>query len=544
MSDETLRNHHDGWDLPVDLYEIQGVYDPMQFAVRLHPDVQAKLSTTVRGVYKGNRVDTSVALAFGTYFHETIHWWQHIGSTLGLILSLCYPAQAHVNYPHLRRLLDLIGPVKSLRSFKALAGQITPNAESELNIALNNWHDIEHCRRIALRPEFAEVITRHEYFESIGHGYSITWASCVGVIAGSADRHFAMLPNVDNWEDPFDDLDEHRVEGYHHKSRVVLVSTGARAIFEGQARFSQLQYLHFSSGTKPEWDVFRSLGMLSGEYIAAFEHFLALIDETWPPSVGSPAVALFLAICDIAINPGEGFPFDIRRFETFIEDVDPGFRFFRLSTATRARKSDLMNAVADFSRAGYLHVAKVLSAALHWRSPIEICQRIANWPRLSPEAAAIAKEDVTFQYGERNLPIRVFTGRFMTFQRNKLEYPEFFVWPGAYASGGANVPLAGEIVQDLFAQHEPLFIVAPNEEIRPALIVGRKRDDIQNMFNAFYTWTVSYDLVRQWHVADGPFEIDFGWINPNKPTAEMKKWASRIFEQFYGCSPAAFRSAV
>jgi hypothetical protein len=32
--------------------------------------------------------------AMSTYLHETIHWWQHVGNTAGLFLSLTYPVQA------------------------------------------------------------------------------------------------------------------------------------------------------------------------------------------------------------------------------------------------------------------------------------------------------------------------------------------------------------------------------------------------------------------------------------------------------------------
>ncbi|CDK71709.1 hypothetical protein [Klebsiella pneumoniae IS22] len=43
------------------------------------------------------------------FFHETIHWWQHVGSVSGIILSLCYPAQIHINHVHLKDLLKKWG---------------------------------------------------------------------------------------------------------------------------------------------------------------------------------------------------------------------------------------------------------------------------------------------------------------------------------------------------------------------------------------------------------------------------------------------------
>ena len=59
----------------------------------------------------------------------------------------------------------------------------------------------------------------------------------------------------------------------------------------------------------------------------AFEIFLKLSDSKWPESIDSPLVGLFLAVCDMTINAGEGFPLPVLSPETFIIDNDPGWRF-------------------------------------------------------------------------------------------------------------------------------------------------------------------------------------------------------------------------
>jgi hypothetical protein len=93
MLETTPLLHNDGWEFPADLREVRGVYQPMQFAVHVHPELQAKLSIVTRGIYSGGEIPGDVVYAFSTYFHETLHWWQHVGSTLGLLLSLSYPYQ-------------------------------------------------------------------------------------------------------------------------------------------------------------------------------------------------------------------------------------------------------------------------------------------------------------------------------------------------------------------------------------------------------------------------------------------------------------------
>jgi hypothetical protein len=65
------------------------------------------------GICSGGQ-DFALLDAFSTYFHETIHWWQHIGSTTGLLLSLSPILQTHINYEYLKSVLQNIGPRKPL----------------------------------------------------------------------------------------------------------------------------------------------------------------------------------------------------------------------------------------------------------------------------------------------------------------------------------------------------------------------------------------------------------------------------------------------
>jgi hypothetical protein len=66
-----------------------GLYNPFQFVLRLSPEVHRKIEAIPSGLIHGH-VDFEGLQAYSTYLHETIHWWQHIGSTTGLLLSLSY----------------------------------------------------------------------------------------------------------------------------------------------------------------------------------------------------------------------------------------------------------------------------------------------------------------------------------------------------------------------------------------------------------------------------------------------------------------------
>ena len=64
-----------------------GQYSTLRFVLRLSPQIHRILAATPAGIYDRSQISFEQVQAFSTYLHETIHWWQHIGSTAGLILS-------------------------------------------------------------------------------------------------------------------------------------------------------------------------------------------------------------------------------------------------------------------------------------------------------------------------------------------------------------------------------------------------------------------------------------------------------------------------
>ena len=124
------------------ILDAKGSYNTLDFVVRLRPDVHRALKE------HGNNLDFvqvrswDAIQAFSTYLHETVHWWQHCGTTAGLMLSFLQPAHAHLNKKLLDELLGRFGPVKPLR---VLAANLLESDKQDgaLNSVLNNWHDLE-----------------------------------------------------------------------------------------------------------------------------------------------------------------------------------------------------------------------------------------------------------------------------------------------------------------------------------------------------------------------------------------------------------------
>ena len=198
------------------------------------------------------------------------------------------------------------------------------------------------------------------------------------VLATTLDQTLRVFPDPRGWENEFATLRTRKEEGYYWGSDVAITQIGANQIFEGQARFAQLQYLYFASGGKLAWNDVRSMGMLKGIYGEAFESFLHLTELGWPPRIDHPVVALFLLVCDIAMNPGAGFPMPLRVFTTFHTRCRSGLSFpFPLQHNRATARSRANNQTV--SRAEYAEVSRHLPGALFIDSPLAIAATVTRW---------------------------------------------------------------------------------------------------------------------------------------------------------------------
>jgi len=544
---ELLVKQEECWLLPPELHSCwnaRGLYNPLQFVLRLRPDIHRQLGSIKPGIRTAGELDFESIQAYSTYFHETIHWWQHVGSTSGLMLSLIYPAQSHITHRDLVGVLKDIGPVKSIAKYNSVYN--TPLShnkatEDRINKILNNWHDIEFFRWLVMDPKSAATVVASPYFECVGHSYSIAWANIIWLLASTFDCDLNILPDIRAWEKEFDILRRNKVEGFYYGSQVRLPPMGAREIFEGQARFSQMQYLYFSSREGMSWNDFKDAGMLDGVYKAAFEDYLKIIGEDWPRTPGDSLVGLFLLICDIAMNPTDGFPFDIYHFESFIISVDPGMRFLMLCQFIRRDYPKLLNAVQGYTREEYIEISEILCKAICCKTPLAAAEKICEWASTHLAFQKLMKEDSAFEFMSENLPVRVFFARFLRFQQDKLITPEYFCWPGFWSVGDRKVGIGLDQAQQLFESHSALFVDKEDGDVYPRTFSDKNEESVQKTFNEFYSWNAIYDLTRQWIIQEGEFEFDFSWLTSKYPKADRDEWASKHFENAYGVNPTSFK---
>ncbi len=511
------------------------MYETLKFVLRLSPRNHELIDSLEFGIYQGSEISAEALQAYSTYLHETVHWWQHVGSSSGLLLSLSYLAQTHANIADLRKVISQFGLKKSLKRWadETLLRE-GPSVQEKLanaNIAVNNALDVEYYKIYAFNPKkTASWLRGEKHFESVGHNYHIAYGQLIGLISASMDPELHVLPNAKKWDEEFLRLNRSRHEGYYWQSPMRVAPVGLHAIYEGQARFIQLQFLNNAFESGPSCEDWREMGYLSGIYVEAFENFLKLSKSVWPTDITDPIVGLFLLICDLAINPTRGLPLDIEVYEDFIRDVDVGARFTLLCLAV-GELPHLKTAIKLYSRDEYWEISEALTDCLGYDHPRLALQEIKSWLERSEGLKTLMAEYETFDYDLHNLPIRVFFSHYISFCVDKLERPEFFCWSGVWMTGEN----ADDEIANLWLRHLSLFTDrADKPGVYPRKWPGRDERKVQMMFENFYGTMALYDLTHQWILKEGPFVCNYEWISANYSQDDADAWANNSFRQTYG----------
>jgi hypothetical protein len=443
----------------------------------------------------------------------------------------------------LKRILSELGPIKSIRDYN-LKNAKQRNEESELdrqiNVVLNNWHDIEFYRWLVTDPRNIEDKVSDPYFECVGHSYDVAIGAVLWLLSSTVDPDLKFFPDPRKWEPRARKLRSEKVEGFYYGSPIGIPPIGAKEIFEGQARFSQLQFLYVSSGCSLTWDDFEAVGMFRDVYVEAFANFLSLSGLEPPEKFDGSVIGLFLLVCDIALNPAECFVEELTDFSRLVEVHDPGRRFLNLCRAISKDKDYFGTTISSYSASEYWEVTGRLCEAIGVTTPQTLVDKVKSWPANHEEVAALLDEDKTFRFSEANLPVRVFLARFIRFQIDKAVHPEFFCWPGIWMTAIKSGALSLDAAQSLFEEHRAIFLDKEDGNVYPRTFQDRDEEAVQETFDLFYSWVGVYELTRQWLIGTGEFDFDFGWLTSNYGHNEMKEWASRAFISSYGVSPDTF----
>jgi hypothetical protein len=522
----------------------RGMYESQRFVLRLSPVIHRLVNEIVEARDRGTDDITSEGLqAYSTYIHETVHWWQHKGSTSGFVRSMLYPTQTSGNMDDLKKINSLIGPKKSIKAV-AQHGEhgllkAWPGAAELANVVTNNFMDTQFYLALTHTPNLSESIYHDPYFEAAGHSFLITYVHVLGALMNLFDPNGIVFPDPHPISENLLSLRAAKTDGYYVGSPIYKTDLGLLHIMEGQARFIQLQFLAFTidgitlSAAKND-------GMLDGEYGQAFKVFLRLTESTEPEFIDDPLIALFLLICDFSLNPCVGFLSPILNYENFFLDADPGVSFMRLCRAVAQEVPELREVITEYSHEQYLEVVEKLAKASGLESPLEALAKVPNWENQLYEVSSALKEHQNLKFEQANVVPRVLLAEFIEFTKDKLKRPDFFCWAGYWKASGKG----GKEEMALWLKNLSLF----SDREDDGGIFGRNfpgclPKDIKNTADQFYASIILYDLTTQWVLKSGPFERDFRWLT-SKPNAGFQDRVNDLFKKYYNAGLDEFEQVA
>ena len=480
---------------------IKGSYNTMQFVLRLSDDVRYQLNNE-------DQITPERLQAFSTYLHENIHWWQHIGSNFGFIFSTSYPAFAATSIEHLKKLIEKKIIYKSLSKFDSEYYASSGKSDIEdLNVIMNDYHDLENAKKFSMDNKLIkEMMADRRFFLSIGHCYMILWTKSIFLLSETVDKNHNFLPKTNDWIAKFEEASAKKIEGFYPDSSYHVSPIGIKAIFEGQAIFNQIVYLKnaFKQNNVIFSDFIKS-GLLHGIYLEAFDVFLNIINEERPVFLDDNILSLFLLVCDLSINPNNGFPLDIYDINNFILKNDPGLRFFFICRIILKDKGHYLAKCNEPTKETYIDLTKLISKKLGCISSYESLSNVISWSK-QPEIQELLEEEKRHAYEEVNMPFRFFLAKYIRFQEDKYENPHIFCWIGHHLSidSVSNIPL--------FEKHATPFVDSEDGEIKPLIFSGVDETNLYNTFNKFYQHTIVYELILKWVSEEGEFKLDYKWL--------------------------------
>ncbi|GAN69485.1 hypothetical protein [Acetobacter orleanensis] len=517
---------------------VRGLYSPHDFYMDLSEDIMKNIENlnkddSVQAEFIEKNIGNIVS--FSTYLHETIHWWQHIGSSSGFLQSLSSFSLVYECKSEIKKIISEIGNVKPLIKFyKKHCGEKF-NCIDSFNVLINDYLDINFAINLILKPSKLSEFYKDYYFLGRGHCFSILYAISCNILSISSNG--GVITDPDSITKQMRIL---KAKNYPEFSGVApssdaISSIGLYEIFEGQAIFNQIQYLSLALGDESLVH-FEEQGYLHGVYRVAFDKFLYYTGLAFPEKTISKEVGIFLLICDLSINPTSCFPGAIENFEEFIPSVDPGTRFSKLCKVIRNNKN-IINKLNDLSKGEYCEISEFICEKAGIKSPTEIFREVSMWPEMSKEINEIMEEGRILSFSAENMPVRLILYKFVEFYSNKYKNPDFFCWIG-YKLASSKLPENG---MDIWLSQQTLFTKRSD---KPGVFVRNfpniKNENLVKTLGEFYNFLVLRDLTVQMVMKEGNFDMFFDKF-VETDTNTSYEWAQDIFKNVYDVTPEEFK---
>lgn len=515
-----------------------GRFDPLLSVVQLSPAVSEALGTQDGALPNiGCEAAGSIGTrAYATSLHETIHWWQHIGSSVGLLSGLTTAAQAALCIKYMADLgqeapKPLVGALQ--------AGRFRPATEDHpaWKAALC-YRELELGNTFLVSPQHALFRVQRDPFlyESIGASICMHAKGAVWYIGRLIDPGGRSLASADSWLELYArSVKDRRL--LFEENEVAMIPIGGIDVFEGQARLSELQYFCRSVESHTISDL-RQMGLIAGVYAKCFDYFLKTLEVSEPASVVSPEILLFLLVCDFALNPSAGYPCAVPEDLDLLQDNHPGLRFAVMCNTARSRREELLSELKVASAASYRRAAAILAEPLGWQSPQSVAENVVSAFSRSSQGALLLDQRDRGDFGAQDVPARFILSEHFLFSEAKANCPHFFCWPGMFLTG-SHLDNADELLglQELLAMTSPPFLAtSPAAGVDSVAIFGLSTIQARVVANRYFQTQATVDLFRQWiaHFNQFPtnqFLYDYSW-KPNLTQTDIDNLKLSFFSTF------------
>lgn len=518
---------------------VRGVYTFTYYTLRVNPDVREVLRRNHAEEDLHLLTKGEIVVAGSTALHENLHWWQYIGSLSGIVFSLSLPALAICNKEYFDEFSELSGKLKPIIAYaKSLDHKITEQEAPAISCLLDSYMSIYKYHAILKESSKIEELKKGEGFTSVIDVMSKVIFHHLLLLQTTFDEEGYLIPTAKVFCEKINeylDREEHKDKEGNNE---YVPNLNLVDLYEGQARFNQILYIKtFFEESACDWDFFDRAKMLSGKYYNAFSFFLDIVnDGERPDSIESPLVALYLLLIDIAINPAEGFIFDLVQPESFTHDINPAIRFEKLCRLVDSKYEQFKCYIKLYSAEEYWYISTTLCDEIGYISPKKYLGEINGWCKNSKNLQQLIKENDDFSYSDANLPVRMIFGRFLSFQMDKLKSPEIFCWPGMFV----NPAQGNRRATTLYYKHQAVFIENSNQEIVPAPLPGIDVQILEDTATKFYQSVTVYDLCNQWAYGEGDFVCDAKWLSNNSGKKKVEVWVKSSFEKVFSFSVDSF----
>lgn len=515
--------------------EWMGLVDPMTFVLRVDPDIDL----LIRGeeqVTLAFKWSLEKKLAVGVLTHEMMHWWQLVGTTLGLLHAACINVQSNVITSLLKDWIHHYEPRKS--AFLAFRDAMIRRAKPELHILYNvvgRWMDLEFWSALMDKRAAAYRVADKPFFESSGKTlvraafYSLHQLLSLGEDA----MHRAAWFN--EWLDEVERLSQGRNEDFNGPGCLMRLPIGGREILEGQARLLEIQYLYQLFAGQLSLQQFESMGYLDKEYGHALREFIRLTGVPKPTNPLHASIGLCLLACDLALTPPVPYPTALTDIDSIVKECHPGVRFLEICH-TISKDPDRWLKRFDYTYEVHCEFTAALEPSQYKRSIAEVANSCVGFWEQLPDLHPILDGEIDDALQLPATPLKFLLRKHVAMMRDKRRVPHLFCWYGAL--------LPEAMIQELgFIQHgPPLLSVGATGQIFGSLALdeGKARDPETILYNFLITQGVN-DLVRQWISKPGPFLFKYDWIDSREPETFWRTALGEYFIKIYGIPIDAVR---